>query len=309
MSPKTSRQVRILVVGLVLIAAVLMIAVVPFITDRILNPIIQGQLARIEKFRALGTPEGNAQAAVIRIVPWSIGFFFPFWTALTFVAGFVLFAVALPLYRGESWARGAALWALAMPSIGGAFMLVPWMNFVGSVQGGFPPAVLTMSIGLIPYFAIILAEKSSWASKAANGLVFLMLGVSAAENFANGHAAFRIYYGHPQRPLFAPEVSVLWLSFITLWITSAMLIIAIYKMGERKPGAWYLGMAAGLATFVVSLATHYVRHATNDYLYGALMGLSIVVLLAIPAIKKRLFASAEGEETEGERIVKAQPAA
>lgn len=308
MSTKTSRQVRLIVVGLVLIAAVLMIAVVPFITDSMLNPILKGQLARIEKFQALGTPEGNAQAAVIKIIPWSIGFFFPFWTALTFVAGFTLLAVALPLYRGEAWARGAALWALAMPSIAGAFMLVPWMNFVGSVQGGFPPAVIIMFIGLIPYFAIILAEKSSWAYKAANGLVFLMLGVSAAENFANGHAAFRIYYGHPQRPLFAPEISVLWLSFIVLWITSAMLIVAIYKMGERKPGAWYLAITAGLATFAASLATHYVRHATNDYLYGALMGLSLVVLLVLPVVKKNLFAKPEDVETEQKRVAKAQPA-
>ena len=36
-------------------------------------------------------------------------------------------------------------------------------------------------------------------------LVFLMLGVTAAENFANGHAAFRILYGHPARPLSEEE--------------------------------------------------------------------------------------------------------
>ncbi len=34
--------------------------------------------------------------------------------------------------------------------------------------------------------------------------------------------------------------------------------------------------------------THYFRHATNDYLYGALMGLSVIVLLVIPAFKQRL---------------------
>ena len=112
MSPETSSQTRKVVVALVLIAAVLMIAVVPFITNSMLNPIIQGQLARIEKFSSLGTPEGNAQAAVIKIIPWTIGFLFPFLTALTFIAGFVLLAVAQPLYRGETWARGAALAAL-----------------------------------------------------------------------------------------------------------------------------------------------------------------------------------------------------
>ncbi len=308
MSPDTSRQVRLTVLALVLIAAVIMIVAVPFLVHNMLNPIIEGQLARIENFKAQGTPEGNAQAAVIRVIPWSIGFIFPLWAGLSLIAGFALFAVAAPLYRGETWARGAALTALAMPSIGGAFMLVPWMNFVGSVQGGFPPALLIMATGLIPYFAIILAEKSSWAYKAANGLVFLMLGVSAAENFANAHAAFRIYFGHPKRPLFAEGIPVLWLAFPVLWITSFMLVMAIFKLGQRKMSGLYLGLTAGGATFAASLATHYVRHATNDYLYGALMGLSIILLLVIPAVKKHLFTAASPEEDQLQAVTRPQTA-
>lgn len=308
MPTQSSRQVPLAVIALVLLAAMLMITVVPFITNNMLNPIISGQLARIEKFQAQGTPEGNAQAAVIRIVPYTIGFLFPLFAALTFIAGFTLLAVVLPLHRGEVWARGAALTALAMPSIGGAFMLVPWMNFVGSTQGGFPPAVLIMTIGLVPYFSILLVEKSSWMFKIANGLVFLMLGVSAAENFANAHAAFRIYFGHPKRPLFAEGIPVLWLTFPVLWITSFMLVVAIFKLGSRKVSGYYLGLIAGGATFGASLATHYVRHATNDYLYGALMGLSIVVLLVIPAIRKQLFVAGDEQPKEISAMLQPQVA-
>ena len=290
MSAQTSRQAKMIVIALVLVAAILMIAVVPLIVHGTLNPVIEGQLARIEKFKALGTPEGNAQAAVIKIIPYSIGFLFPFWAVMSFIGGFTLLAVAKPLYNGEVWARGAALTALAMPAIGGAFMMVPWMNFVGSVQGGFPPAVGIMLIGLIPYFAILLAEKSSLAVKIAVGLVFLMLGVTAAENFANAHASFRIYYGHPKRPLFADDIAVTWLSFIALWISFGMLVAAIYKLGERNMSGWYLAIISGGITFAASLATHYWRHTTNDYLYGALMGLSIVILLVTPAVRRHLFA-------------------
>jgi hypothetical protein len=307
MPTHSPRQVPLAVIALVLLAAVLMITVVPFITHNMLNPVISGQVARIEKFQSQGTPEGNTQAAVISIIPWTIGFLFPLWAALSFIGGFVLLAVALPLHRGEVWARGAALTALAMPAIGGAFMLVPWMNFVGSVQGGFPPAVLIMTIGLVPYFSIILSEKSSWMFKIANGLVFLMLGVSAAENFANAHAAFRIYFGHPKRPLFAEGIPVLWLAFPVLWITSFMLIVAIFKLGSRKVSGYYLALVAGGATFAASLATHYVRHATNDYLYGALMGLSIVALLVVPAIRKHLLVA--GDEQPQEMTALPQPQA
>ncbi|MBI5650958.1 MAG: hypothetical protein HZC40_11025, partial [Chloroflexi bacterium] len=36
-------------------------------------------------------------------------------------------------------------------------------------------------------------------------------------------------------------------------------------------------------------ATHFIRATTNDYLYGALFGVTIVVLLLIPQVKERLF--------------------
>ena len=115
-----------------------------------------------------------------------------------------------------------------------------------------------------------------------------MLGVTAAENFANGHAAFRILYGHPGRPLFAEGIAITYFGWLGLWVAWILLTIAIYQLGMKRMSGWYMAMVAGLVTVVASGATHYVRHATNDYLYGALMGLSIVVMLALPYIKNRL---------------------
>ncbi|MCK6540341.1 MAG: hypothetical protein L6Q26_09805 [Anaerolineales bacterium] len=280
----TSRQVRLVVVSLVVIAAILMIAVVPFIGFDMVNPIVKAQQARIEKF----TAEGNPQAPLLAYTVWLVSFFFPFWSTLSLVAGIVLLVIALPLFRGERWTRGLALLMLAIPSIGGAYMVVPWMNFVGSAQGGFPPAVTIMTIGLIPYFAILLAEKVDLTQKVVDFLVFLMLGVTAAENFANGHAAFRILFGHPARPLFAEGIAITFFGWLALWVGMGLCIAAIYLLGEKKISGWYAGLIGGLVTLVASAATHYVRHATNDYLYGALMGLSIVVMLLIPVFKQRL---------------------
>lgn len=280
----TSSQVRLIVVSLVVVAAILMIALVPFIGFDMVNPIVKAQQARIEKF----TAEGNPQAPLLAYTVWLVSFFFPFWSTMSFIAGIVLLVIALPLYRGERWTRGLALLCLAMPSIGGAYMIVPWMNFIGSAQGGFPPAIIIMTIGLIPYFTLLLAEKVDLTQKIVDFLVFLMLGVTAAENFANGHAAFRILYGHPARPLFAEGIAITYFGWLSLWVSMALCIAAIYLLGEKKISGWYAGMIGGLVTFVASGATHYVRHATNDYLYGSLMGLSIVVMLLIPLFKKRL---------------------
>jgi hypothetical protein len=280
----TSRQVRLAVVTLVAIAAILMIAVIPFIGFDMVNPIVKAQQARMEKF----TAENNPQAPLLAYTVWLVSFFFPFWSTMSLIAGIVLLVIALPLYRGERWTRGLALLCLAVPSIGGAYMVVPWMNFIGGAQGGFPPAVIIMTIGLIPYFAILLAEKVDLTQKVVDFLVFLMLGVTAAENFANGHAAFRILFGHPARPLYAEGIAITYFGWLALWVGMGLCIAAIYLLGEKKISGWYAGLIGGLVTMVASGATHYVRHATNDYLYGALMGLSIVVMLLIPIFKQRL---------------------
>jgi hypothetical protein len=284
----TSRQVRLVVVSLIVLAAILMIVWVPFIGFDMSNPIVQGQQARIEKFKAEGTPEMAVQAALLELTVWLVSFFYPFWSLLSLVAGIALLVIAKDIFNGEKWARGLALLCLAIPSMGGAYMIVPWMNFVGSVKGGFPPAVIIMTIGLIPYFALLLFEKGDWMQKVVDFLVFLMLGVASAESFANGHAAFRILYGHPKRPLFAEGIAITYVGWLGLWIGAALTIAAIYLLGNRKLSGWYAGMIGGLVTLVASGATHYVRHATNDYLYGALMGLSIVVMLVIPFFKQRL---------------------
>ena len=235
----TSRQVRLAVVTLLVIAAILMIAVIPFIGFDMVNPIVKAQQIRIEKF----TAEGNPQAPLLALTVWLVSFFFPFWSTMSFIAGIVLLVIALPFYRGERWTRGLALLCLAVPSIGGAYMIVPWMNFIG---GGFPPAVTMMTIGLIPYFAILLAEKVDLTQKVVDFLVFLMLGVTAAENFANGHAAYRILFGHPARPLFAEGIAITYFGWLTLWVGMALCIAAIYLLGEKKMSGWYAGMIGGL---------------------------------------------------------------
>ena len=294
MLPATSRNARLIAITIVVIAAILMITVVPFIGFSMANPVAQGQLARIEKFTTEGTPESLTNAALLKLTPWMITFFFPMWSVLSLVAGIVLLVIAKDLYNGEKWSRGLALLCLAIPSMGGAYMLVPWMNFIGSVKGGYPPSVTIAMIGLIPYFALLLLEKGDWMQKIVDFAVFLMLGVASAESFSNGHAAFRILFGHPKRPIYAEGIDMTFVGWFGLWIAAALTITAIYKLGNRKLSGWYYGLIGGLVTLITSGATHYVRHATNDYLYGALMGLSIVIMLLIPVFKQRLLKEYSG---------------
>ena len=272
------------VVWIILIAAILMIVYVPFSAFDMVNPILDLQLERIEQFKA----DGNAKWHLLTLTTWLVSFFFPFWGTLSVLAGIALLAVVKPLYNGESWARGIALVALSFPSIGGAYMIVPWMNFVGTKHGGFPPATIIMFIGLIPFFAILLLDKGDMKQKMIDFLSFMAIGVAASYSFANGHAAFRVLYGHPSRPQFGEGIAITFFGWIGLWVAWWVLTAAIYKLAMRQESGWYLMLVGGAIAGLVGFAVNYVRHATVDYWLNGLLGIACVVFALIPLFKERL---------------------
>lgn len=290
MLQNTPQKTKQIIVGIIVVAALLMILLVPFISFNMVNPIVGYQQERIEQFKA----EENPQWPLLTLTTWLVSFFYPFWGTMSVIAGIALLVIIKDLLSGKQWARGLALLCLSIPSMGGAYMIVPWMNFVGSKEGGFPPAVIIMSIGLIPYFALLLAEKVDSKQRIVDGLVFLMLGVTAAESFANGHAAFRILYGHPKRPIFAEGIAITFFGWLGLWVAFGLLTAAIYTLGVRKEKGWYFAIIGAIIALIFGGVTHYVRHTTLDYLYNSLMGLALIVMLAIPLFKQRLLNAYKG---------------
>lgn len=287
---QTSRNNRLTAIVILAIAAILMVAYVPFASFDMVNPIVELQYERIEQFKA----EGNPSWPLLTLTPWLVSFFFPFWATLTLCAGVAAFFILKPLFNGEVWARGLGLLLFSVPSVGGAYMIVPWMNFVGTKYGGFPPAVAIMMIGLIPFFAILLLDKGDIKQKIVDFLAFMALGVAASYSFANGHAAFRVLYGHPKRPIFAEGIAITFVGFIGLWVGWWLLTAAIYKLGVRKEAGWHLMLIGGAITAVAGFATGYVRHTTVDYWLNGVLGLICVVLALIPLFKERLLTEYSG---------------
>ena len=287
-----SKQVRQIVTAVVVVAALLMIVVVPLMSFDMVNPILELQLERIGQFKA----DGNAKWHLLTLTTWLVSFFFPFWGTMSSLAGIALLAIAKPLYDGKVWARGLALFCLSFPAIGGAYMIVPWMNFVGTKEGGFPPATFIMMIGLIPYFTILLMDKGDMKQKIVDFMAFMAIGVAASYSFANGHAAFRVLYGHPQRPMFAEGIAITFFGFIGLWVAWGLLTAAIYKLGTRKESGWWLMLIGGAIATIVGFAVATVRYVTVDYWLNGLLGLTCVVLALIPLFKERLLT--EYVETE-----------
>ena len=110
--------------------------------------------------------------------------------------------------------------------------------------------------------------------------VFMMLGVSAAENFANGHAAFRILYGHPKRPMFAEGISITYFGWLGLWVSFGLLVAAIYQLGVRNKTGWYLALIGG-AVVAWSRLHRWNRKESSlrRYPLGGVIGIAGLIVL------------------------------
>ncbi len=273
-----------LLLALVLIAAFLMVVVVPVLVAPMLDHIQVKAVERMERF----TAEGEMQKArMISHGPTMLAWTYPMWGFLSVLAGIIIFIVAKPFYNGERWARGLILFCLAIPAIGGSYMFVPWINFVGSAEGGISPAIPIVLIGLIPYFAILLTGEEGTMKKIILVTVFALLGIVASYVFSNGTSAHRILAIHPMMPRYAEGIIVLQLARMA-WLGVIGLMVSIYFLYMRQLAGWYLAQIGAAVCMVASLATYYWRHDTIDYLASGLLALLLLGMLIVPAVKKEL---------------------
>jgi len=282
-----SEKVRSTVTAVLVIFALLALFVTPMITKQILPNIIDNQIAKFEKMSASSDPELSKKAPLIKDTPYLVSFFYPMWMALSMFGGVIFLVVAKAFKQGQIWSKGVSLLAFALPSIAGAYMLIPWINFVG-FGSGFPLPLVIMMIGLIPYFTILLAEEVDGLTKLVYFLTFMALGIAGAHSFTNGHASFRLQWMLPARPLWPEGTWVLWLSTQFMWLGTISLILAIYFLGIRKQSGWYLAMIGGITVTIANIWTHLVRGTTSDYLVGASLGLLVVIFMLVPFFSKRL---------------------
>lgn len=286
MLSETPQKTRNIIAIVMVVFALITIFAEPLMVKQILPPIIAGQQARFEKLSASSEKADQTTAALIKDTPYLVSLFFPIWMALGVFGSIVVLVIAKAYAEGKQWARALALLCFAMPAMGGAYMLVPSINFVGFGTGAILSMTLSL-LGLIPYFTIILGEKAR--GKLWTALMFLFLGIQGAHSFSNGHAALRVQWMHPARPVWPEGTWVLWLGTQLMWLGTISLILAIYFLGMKKKAGWYLALIGGATTMFANYWVHLVRGTTSDYILGGTLGLIIVVLALIPASKKALF--------------------
>jgi len=257
------------------LAGVLCFTVLPFMIARAMTAVLEGAAVKIP---ASGNP-------LIATAPRIVIAFFPVWGGLSIAAGIALLLAAWAIYKGEAWARPAAIGLLAIPSITGAYLSGPVMFFGKSA---LPIFIFVTLLGLVPYFTLLLWGQASAGEKAARFFVFLMLGVTAAWSFSNGGSSLRMFWARPDYyPLDASNtgfilgVPVIWTGVLTTVLAIPFLAAAL-RAGRRLG---LVGLGIILMGNLMLFATH---TGTKEFMIGMIMAVISLVLLFIPAIGGRL---------------------
>lgn len=265
---------RLAMAVVLVVAGIFMIVAAPFLVQSTLDPMLEGLMERA------------AQDPGFASGPKLMATFYPLWRALIFVAGVAIIVMAYPLWQGEEWTWPAALACLAIPSIGGMYMMLPFVSFV---KGAMPPSMIISLVGLSCYWTVLLVRRADKGQRVVNMIVFTLLGVITTESFVLGFGALRQLTARPDSPLFiSAKIAILTIGGPVNWISAIMTFAAIPLLAARKPLGWWFGLIAGLSIAAAGLPTHFIRQATADYLIGGIMGVVLMVILLIPAVKQRL---------------------
>ena len=210
--------------------------------------------------------------------------FYPLWRAMIYIAGIVLLAIVPSIYKGKEWTMKVELTAYAVPSVGGMFMFLPYISWVG----GFPIPMIICFVGLLGFWSVFLFHYyGSILEKIVNLITYTFIGMLATHAFVIGIGAQRMLLTRAAAPLFdGLEWWILTLVGEVNWIAVLMLFGAIPLMAERKKNGWWLALVAALTVVSINIPTQIIRTKTPDYIIGALLAIGLLALLLI--FKSRL---------------------
>lgn len=218
--------------------------------------------------------------------------FYPLWRALGFVAGITLLVITPSIYKGEEWTWPVALAAFSIPAVGGMFMFLPYISWVG----GFPVPMVISWVGLLGFWGIIFLRHAERIEKWALFFSLTFIGMLSTHAFTIGIGAQRMLLTRPDKPLFAGlEMWILtWVGEVN-WICFIMLMISIPLLAMRKRSGCYLALISAIAILVIDAPTQFIRTKTLDYLYGSLLAIGVLFFIALPVFKQALI----GERRNG----------
>jgi hypothetical protein len=270
-----SRTNRTIMAALLVVAGLFMVAGAPFLVQSTLDPMLEGLMEK-----AAANPRYASGPALMAI-------FYPLWRALIFVAGIACIIIAPALRKGEDWTWPVALSCLALPAIGGMYMMLPFVSFV---KDAFPPSMIITLVGLVAYWLVLLL-RTDRGKKGVDFLVFTLLGVVTALSFVIAFGAMRQLMARPGKPLFANiKIVSLTVGGPVSGIGAALVFSAIPLLAARKTAGWWLGFIGATSVLVANLPTFLISRSFY-YLMGAVGGLALTAVLFLPTVREYLIGS------------------
>ena len=240
------------------------------------------------------------------------------WVGLFTFAGATLVMIANDVRKGKQWARPLSLMLLAIPSIGGLTMTIPWMVLVmtdalgnKNPDAGAPPALIIMIVGLVAYFIVLLTEKSDLKTKTAQIVVFTALGLVGGFVWMNAQHGVRYFNSVPVylRALSTGSNPELFYGGYVNYAAVMLFVPAIGLLAARKEAGWYLAMIGAILTFVAAFLSYIDRLGVNpaaavEWQRGAMLSAVLLIILVIPLFKNRVLGTINTETV----VTSAKPA-
>jgi hypothetical protein len=289
MTNETTQKGRLIMTVVAVVVGLFLLFSAPFISMKALTP----ALHNLTEVHQVQQPDGVWDTPV-KILTAT----FHVWIALFVFGGATLLVIAKDIYADKKWARPVALTMLALPSMGGMTMVIPWMVLVWSdalgnkVSSGMPAALPIMLIGLIGYFIMLLAEKADAKTKIAQVVTFGALGVVGGMVFMNAQHGVRHFL--TKGPFYEASESnpELFLGGFVMYAAVAFFFVAIYLMAARKESGWYFAMITGIVTFAAAFLAFVDRYnvpSGQEWLRGAMLSAVFIAIIAIPWFRKRIY--------------------
>jgi hypothetical protein len=276
---RTAMAVVAVVIGL------LMVTVIPFMVQTSLERVLVHLMAHI----ADGNPAFTSGLTLFDL-------FYPVWRAVIFVAGVTLIVIATQIKKGEEWTYPLSMALFALPSIGGFFMFLPYISWVP----GFPLPMVISFIGLTGYWAFIFLRKAETMVKWTRFGALTFIGMLSTHAFTIGIGAQRTMWTRPLHPLYKDFTWWLfnWVGEVN-WVAVILLFLSIPLLAVGRRKGWWLAVIGTISILMINIPTQFFRTKTLDYLYGAILGIGVLVFLMVPYFKKHLLTD-EASETNAE---------
>jgi len=281
----TPQKNRTIMAVIAVVIGLLMVAVIPFMVQTSLERVLVNLIEHINA----GNP---AFASGLPL----FDFFYPVWRAVIFVAGAALLVIASQIKKGEEWTYPLAIALFALPAIGGMFMFLPYISWVP----GFPLPLIISAIGLIGYWSFILLPKAEKAQKWTRLGALTFIGMLSTHAFTIGIGAQRTMWTRPGHPLYPDFTWWLfnWVGEVN-WVAVILLFLSIPLLAVGRRKGWWLALIGTISILMINIPTQFFRTKTLDYLYGAILGIGVLIFLLVPYFKKNLLAD-EAPETDAE---------